>query len=90
MDASLYTSILSAILFLALTIVYARIFKDTRAQFSLGLLLFAAILFAQNVLTVYSFATMSPYIGDPFLPYLFAINVAQVAGALVLFRTTFR
>jgi 3-hydroxymyristoyl/3-hydroxydecanoyl-(acyl carrier protein) dehydratase len=34
--------------------------------------------------------TMSPFIGDPFLPYLLGINIAQVLGILVLFRTTLR
>jgi hypothetical protein len=33
---------------------------------------------------------MSPYIETPFLPYLFGINIAQVLGILVLFRTTIR
>ncbi len=90
MDASMYAAGLSALLLLGLILTYARIYRDTRARFSLGLLIFALILFAQNVLAVYSFATMSPYIGEPFLPYLLGINVAQVLGVLVLFRTTIR
>lgn len=90
MDASMYTAAISAALLLGLIITYARIYRDTRAQFSLGLMIFALILFAQNAFAVYSFATMSPYIADPFLPYLLGINVAQVLGVLVLFRTTLR
>ena len=90
MDASMYTAGLNAVLLLGLIIVYARIYRDTRAQFSLGLMVFSMILFAQNILSVYSFATMSPYIGDPFLPYLLGINVAEALGVLVLFRTTLR
>jgi hypothetical protein len=90
MDASMYTALLNAILLLGLIIVYARIYSDTHAQFSLGLMVFSLILFAQNVLSVYSFATMSPYIGDPFLPYLLGINLAEAFGVLVLFRTTLR
>ncbi len=90
MDLSEYTAIVSAVLLFGLILVYARIYRDTRARFSLGLLIFAMILFAQNLLAVYSFVTMSPYIGDPFLPYLLGINVAQVLSVLVLFRTTLR
>ncbi len=90
MDVSMYTAAASAILLVGLVVVYARIFHDTKAQFSLGLMIFALILLAQNVLAVYSFATMSPFIGEPFLPYLLGINVAQVLGVLVLFRTTVR
>lgn len=90
MDISLYTALVSAVLMLGLIIVYARVYRDTHAQFSLGLTIFATILFAQNILSVYSFFTMSPYIGEPFLPYLLGINLAQVLGILVLFRTTLR
>ncbi|HZD13519.1 MAG TPA: hypothetical protein VE177_08395 [Candidatus Binatus sp.] len=90
MDASMYTAIINAVLLFGLTLVYTRIYRDTKAQFSLGLVLFASILLAQNLLAAYSFATMSGFIGDPFLPYLLVINIAQVLGVLVLFRTTLR
>ena len=90
MDVTMYAAGISAALLLALTFTYAKIYRDTKAQFSLGLTIFALILFAQNVLAVYSFATMSSFIGDAFLPYLLAINIAQVVGVLVLFRTTLR
>jgi hypothetical protein len=33
---------------------------------------------------------MAPYIGDPFLPYLLGINLAEALGVVVLFRTTVR
>lgn len=88
MDVSLYTEIISAILLVGLILVYAKVYRDTRAQFSLGLTIFATILFAQNILAIYSFMTMSPFIGEPFLPYLLGINIAQVLGIFVLFRTT--
>ena len=90
MDASMYTAALNAILLLGLIIVYTRIYRDTHAQFSLGLMVFSVILFAQNILSVYSFATMAASVGEPFLPYLLGINLAEVLGVLVLFRTTLR
>ncbi len=90
MDASMYTAGLNVVLLLGLVIVYSRIYRDTHAQFSLGLMIFSLILFVQNILSVYSFATMSPYIGDPFLPYLLGINIAEALGVIVLFRTTIR
>ncbi len=90
MEASMVTAGLNAILLVGLVLVYARIYRDTHAQFSLGLMIFSLILFAQNILSVYSFVMMSPFIGDPFLPYLLGINVAEILGILVLFRTTIR
>ena len=90
MDVSMYTAALSAILLLGLIVTYARMFRDTHAQFSLGLMIFALILFAQNVLAVYSFITMSNLIGDPLPTYLLGINIAEVLGIAVLFKTTIR
>ena len=84
----MYTAAISAAFLLVLVAVYVRVYRDTHAQFSLGLAIFATILFAQNVLAVYSFATMASYILDPFLPWLLVINIAQVLGILVLLQTT--
>ena len=90
MELSMYTAAISAILLLVLVAVYIRVYRDTHAQFSLGLSIFASILFAQNVLAVYSFVTMASFILDPFLPFLLAINIAQVLGVLVILRTTIK
>jgi hypothetical protein len=86
----MYTAAISAALLLVLVAVYVRVYRDTHAQFSLGLAIFASILFAQNVLAVYSFVTMAPFVLvlDPILPLLLAMNIAQVLGILVLLRTT--
>jgi len=90
MDASMYSAAVSALLLLGLIITYARMYKDTRAQLSLGLTIFAMVLFVQNVLAVYSFITMSNLIGDPLPVYLLGINIAEVLGIAVLFKTTVR
>ena len=90
MDVSMYTAALGAILLAGLVIAYARMYKDTHAQFSLGLAIFALVLLAQNLLTVYSFITMSNLVGDPLPSYLLGINIAEVLGIAVLFKTTIR
>lgn len=90
MDITMYTAALSAILLLGLIITYARMYRDTHAQFSLGLAIFALILFVQNVLAVYSFITMSNLIGEPLPAYLLGVNIAEVLGIAVLLKTTVR
>ncbi len=90
MDISIYSAALSAVLLLGLIVMYARIYRDTRAQFSLGLTIFALVLFAQNILAVYSFITMSNLVGDPLPAYMLGINLAEVLGIAVLFRTAVR
>ncbi len=86
----MYTAGISAVLLLVLLVVYLRVYRDTRAEFSLGLTIFAAVLFVQNILAVYSFLTMASYIADGFLPFLFSINLAELVGITVLLRTTTR
>ena len=90
MDLSMYSSTVSAVLLLVLIGVYLRVYRDTHAQFSIGLTVFASILFAQNVLAVYSFLTMASLIAEGFLPFLLTINLAEVLGIAVLLRTTTR
>jgi hypothetical protein len=90
MDASMYSAALSAVLLLGLIIAYLRMYHDTRSQFSLGLAIFALVLFAQNILTVYSFITMSSLVSEPLPAYLLGINIAEVFGIAVLFKTTIR
>jgi len=90
MDLSMYSSAISAVLLLVLIGVYLRVYRDTHAQFSIGLTVFASILFAQNVLAVYSFLTMASLIAGGFLPFLLIINLAEVLGIAVLLRTTTR
>ncbi len=90
MDISAYSAALSAVLLLGLIVMYARMYRDTRAQFSLGLTIFALVLFAQNILAVYSFIIMSNLVGDPLPAYMLGINVAEVLGIAVLFRTAVR
>lgn len=88
MDLSMVAATISAALLLLLLSIYLRVYRETHAQFTLGLAVFASILLAQNVLALFSFLTMASYISDPFLPFLLTINVIQVLGLLVLFQTT--
>ena len=92
MDLSMYTAAIDALLLIVLLAVYLRVYRDTHAQFSLGLSIFSVLLLGQNLLAVYSFLTMASFIerGDQFLPYLFTINLAEAFGTLVLLRTTTR
>ncbi len=84
----MFTAAISAMLLLVLAAVYIRVYRDTHARFSLGLLIFASIMFVQNLLAVFSFMTMGSYVLEPFLPFLLVINIAQVLGVIVLLRTT--
>ena len=86
----MYTAGLSAVFLLVLIAMYFRMYRDTKAQFSVGLTIFAIVLFVQNVLAVYSFLTRGSYVLDQFLPFLLSVNLAELVGIVVLLRTTIR
>ncbi len=90
MDLSMYTAAIDALLLIVLLALYLRVYRDTHAQFSLGLSIFSILLLGQNLLAVYSFLTKGSFVEEPFLPYLFTINLAEAFGTLVLLRTTTR
>ena len=90
MDISMYSATISAILLAGLVITYSRMYRDTHASFSLGLTIFAIVLLAQNLLVVYSFITMSSLVAEPMPAYLLGINIAELLGIGVLFKTTIR
>ena len=86
----MYTAAITAILLLVLIAIYSSVYKDTRARFSLGLTIFASILFVQNILSVFSFLTMASYVQEPFLPYLLGMTIAEALAVVALLRTTTR
>ncbi len=88
MDLAIVFSAVNSFLLVGLLSLYARIFLKKRALFTLGLMIFAAFLLLQNVLTAYSYTSMGPYFGEAVLPFLFAISLLEFGGLIVLFRIT--
>lgn len=81
--ASVNSVILAGLIYL-----YAKITIRTRASYSIGLVIFAALLMFHNLLTAYAYGTMSPLFGPEALPYLSAVGAAELGGLLVLLKIT--
>lgn len=90
MEASLVIGIGNIGLTAALFAVYRKIYTQTRAAFSFGLLLFAGAFVVQNLLVLYSYLATMPIIPDPMSPYLFSIGVSEAAGLSAILWTAFR
>lgn len=73
---------------LALLSVYAKIYKSTKAQFTIGLIFFVSLLMLQNIITVYAYFAMSPLCAIGLLPYFLGIHIAELAGLSILLRIT--
>jgi len=89
MEIAVILSVLnSAVLFFLLGL-YARMARKTRAGYSIGLMIFALFLLAQNLATVYSYVSMAPFFGSAAMPYLTTISALEFAGLVVLAKITY-
>ena len=90
MEASLIVGILNIGLAGLLLALYRRIYTQTRASFTLGLILFAGAFVVQNLLVLYSYLATMPLIPAPMSPYLFSIGASEAAGLCAVLWTTYR
>jgi len=88
MDVAIAFSAVNSVLLLGLLYIYARIAAHSRAANSIGLVVFAVFLLATNVLTVYSYAAMSPFFGSEAVPYLSTISILEFISLAVLLKIT--
>jgi hypothetical protein len=80
MEASVVLGLINVGLTAVLFGLYRRIYSQTRAAFSLGLLAFAGAFAVQNLLVVYSYLATMPLIPDPLSPFLFGIGACEATG----------
>lgn len=89
MDVAVVFATLNSVILLALMVIYGRIAGKTRASISIGLMIFAFFLLAQNLATIYSYVAMAPFFEPQALPFLSSISALEFVGLLVLARITF-
>jgi hypothetical protein len=73
---------------IAILVLYARVYRSSKANFTVGLILFASLLMLHNVIAVYGYFIMEPLYAPALVPYFLAIHVAELGGLLVLLRIT--
>ncbi len=89
MEIAVVFAVLNSAILLSLIVIYGRIAGKTRASYSIGLMLFAVFLLAQNLATIYSYVDMAPFFEPQALPFLSTISALEFVGLLVLARITF-
>ena len=72
----------------AMLIIYANVYRNTKAVFSIGLMFFVCLLMLHNIIAVYAYFAMEPLYALGLLPYFVGIHIAELAGLSVLFRVT--
>ena len=89
LDLAIIFATLNTIVLLVLLVMYGRIALKSRAAHSVGLVVFALFLLAQNLMTVLAYVMMSPWFGSGALPFLSGISALEFVGLLVLAKITF-
>lgn len=88
MEISAGVGIANVILLIALLTVYAKVYKSTRAVFTIGLMFFAGMLMLHNIIAVYAYFAMQPLYALGLLPYFVVIHIAELAGIAALLKVT--
>jgi hypothetical protein len=88
MEISAGVGIVNVVLLIALLSVYAKVYKSTRAVFTIGLMFFAGMLILHNVIAVYAYFAMEPLYALGLLPYFAVIHIAELAGIAALLKVT--
>jgi hypothetical protein len=88
MDFSSIVSMVNMAILVILLVVYANIYRKTRATFTVGLMIFAGMLMLHNMIAVYGYFAMAPLYSDELLPYFIAIHIAELAGLIALLKVT--
>jgi hypothetical protein len=81
-------ALVNVALLIALLTIYARIYKSTRAVFTVGLMFFAGMLMLHNVIAVYAYFAMEPLYAVALLQYFVAVHITELAGIAVLLKVT--
>jgi len=89
-DLSALFSFVNIVLLVGLIWVYGNGFRKIRAQFTAGLLFFAALFLVQNLLALYSFLAMFMYYASDVGGFVLAYTIVQTAGLVVLLWVSIR
>ena len=85
-----FFSTVNVLLLIGLIWIYVGSFRKVRAQFTAGLLFFAALFLVQNLISLYSFLTMFMYYAAGVTGIVLAITIVQTAGLGVILWTGLR
>lgn len=88
MEISAGVGIVNVVLLIALLTVYAKVYKSTRAVFTIGLMFFAGMLMLHNIIAVYAYFAMQPLYALGLMPYFVVIHIAELAGIAALLKVT--
>jgi len=88
MGINAFINVINLGLLTTLIVLFIKIYRSSRANFTLGLIFFSGLLMINSIISVYSYVTMSMLFSDLLTPYLLAISLAELAGISVFLKIT--
>lgn len=88
MDISTAVSLVNVAVLAVLLMLYGRIYKNSKAVYTLGLMFFAGMLMLHNAIAIYGYFAMAPLYAEPLLPYFIGVHFAELAGISALLKVT--
>ncbi len=88
MQLTAVISLINIAILAVLLFIYARIYKTSKAVFTLGLLFFSIMLISQNIIAVYAYFAMAQLYSPELFPYILGIHLTELVGLAVLLKIT--
>jgi hypothetical protein len=90
LQAAAALSLVNVLLLLGLIYIYGGSLRQVKAEFTAGLLFFAALMLVQNLIALYSYVAMFMYFATGAGALVLGITAAETAGLVVLLWMSFR
>ncbi|HEY6535061.1 MAG TPA: hypothetical protein VIY08_04560 [Candidatus Nitrosocosmicus sp.] len=81
-------SLINVIILVGLLIIYIRIYKSSKAVFTLGLMVFSIMMMLHNIIAIVAYFTMTPSYAENLHTYFFGIHVTELVGLIILLKIT--
>jgi hypothetical protein len=88
MGASAIVGMANIGILITLLVIYFRVYKNSKATFTIGLIFFVCLLMLHNIIAVYAYFAMQQLYSVGLLPYFVGVHIAELAGLSVLLRIT--
>ncbi|MEJ7642503.1 MAG: hypothetical protein WKF36_09965 [Candidatus Nitrosocosmicus sp.] len=81
-------SLINLAILTVLLFVYVRIYKSSKAVFTLGLIFFSIMMVSQNIIAVYAYFAMAQLYSPELYPYILVIHFTELVGLAELLKIT--
>lgn len=88
MQLTAIVSLANIAILISLLIIYVKIYKTSKAVFTLGLMFFSVMMMLQNVIAVYAYFAMAPLYSSELHTYFLGIHITELVGLVALLKIT--